>query len=750
MSAELPALEPEKAARLTDLARAVKAAVRAVTLYPDEHPAIATTLGRLVELTSANSLLEPLRIGVMGDNLLLDGAAASRTDSSIVELATLLHGHLVAELTILPGGDIDGWKSFLRLLGQSSETVQADGGIAQACSTTPARHIELREIDFAEVLRERTGSRASLDEVIANCLQGQAVALDEAAARTLLEAALNRDQLADLVATLEATGTDTGHDVTSRVTALIRLLSSAIEVVKHRESDHAESVIQNMATAIGRLSPDMMVGLLAERGKDQGEAATPGIVDAVVSRMPDQAIAGFVARNSLNHNVSIERVAQAFHTLVPDPDERESLLARAHDEAAASPQGTEEGFEQHWEHIAQELMTSYSDDAFVSSAYSQELSDTRTRALDVEQTSDDPPERVKAWHATVTPSELRKLDVALVLDLLRIEQDDERWAGLMTPVVGLVEDLLLVGDFDAAGDLVAALTKETESASTVLRRRVIQGAIEQLIKGPMTRHITANLASVDDARVERAKVTCVALGDKLVRPLTDALVKEPRPRVRDRLTAIVVAFGGSGRREAERLKTSRDPAVRRIAISLLREFGGNDVLRELAVLVGDADSQVQREAVRAILNIGTEDAYRVLQEALTEGTDRSREVIMQSLASTRDGRAAPLLSYIVGNIDPRGSSGSVYLRAVEALGALRDPEGVPALTGALYRGEWWAPRRTASLRAAAAAALARVDSPEAIAALAEAVRRGPRGVRAAARAHLRSNRSQHDTDSSGP
>ena len=56
-----------------------------------------------------------------------------------------------------------------------------------------------------------------------------------------------------------------------------------------------------------------------------------------------------------------------------------------------------------------------------------------------------------------------------------------------------------------------------------------------------------------------------------------------------------------------------------------------------------------------------------------------------------------------------------------------------ALKLALYRGEWWAPRRTAALRAAAAAALARVGTPEALAVLEDAGQSGPRGVRAAAR-----------------
>ena len=62
---------------------------------------------------------------------------------------------------------------------------------------------------------------------------------------------------------------------------------------------------------------------------------------------------------------------------------------------------------------------------------------------------------------------------------------------------------------------------------------------------------------------------------------------------------------------------------------------------------------------------------------------------------------------------------------------------MPALKEALHRGEWWAPGRTPLLRTAAAAALARIGTPEAVAVLEEAARvrparRPPRGSHAAA------------------
>ena len=115
---------------------------------------------------------------------------------------------------------------------------------------------------------------------------------------------------------------------------------------------------------------------------------------------------------------------------------------------------------------------------------------------------------------------------------------------------------------------------------------------------------------------------------------------------------------------------------------------------------------------------------------------------MQSLGVVRDERATPLFTYILRHIDHRGPMAAVYLRAIEALGAQRDPEGVAPLKEALYKGEWWAPRRTGLLRSAAAAALARIGTPEAEAVLNEAVASHIRGVRNVARRQMASARSR--------
>ena len=214
----------------------------------------------------------------------------------------------------------------------------------------------------------------------------------------------------------------------------------------------------------------------------------------------------------------------------------------------------------------------------------------------------------------------------------------------------------------------------------------------------MMRHLTTHLATMDDPQFERVKTMCTSLGEVLVRAIAETISTDISERVRDRLTSVLIAFGPAGRRQVERLKSSQNPAVRRTALFLLRELGGQEALPELTELLSDRSPQIQREAFRAILSLGSERAFEVLQRALTGGSVESRVAIMKTLTAVRDERAAPMLGYILAHVDHKGPLRPLYLSAIETLGALKDPQGISGLKEALYRGEWWAPRRTAHLR----------------------------------------------------
>jgi hypothetical protein len=732
-------LGPEDTARLTELARACKAAARAVILYPADHPAIAATLGRIASLTAPPSLAAPLAIRVLPEGLMLDERMPARPDQAITELAELLHTHWIGELVIHPGGTTDAWRDFLLLLGRAPDAVRLDGGITRLWTTMGGRHVEVHEIDYREVLRERAGGDTSdWAAIVESCLEGRSVRLDGRAAEQLLAMALgSSEQLAALLASVDSAARREGG-VGSSADAVLRLMKALASLASSQSADQADLVLRNTAEALSRLSPDLMAELLRRRMSMADADAT--IVHELVSRMSDAALAHFVAANVSGDRTATVRLAEVFQTLVRDDARRDRVLSAAHDEAAHLPLGAQPDFESLWSDVTS-MLISYNDSQWVRQDYDRELAMSRTQAVEVERVSDDPPERVAAWLGSVSTSAVRQLNLTVLVDLLEIERDDEDWNALMDPAVARVERLLDLGDATSASRLVNVVAGQAQTEGSGPRTVAAGRALDELVSGSMMRHIVSHLSTMNDDEFAAVQAIVNAVGATVVRPLAEALAAEARTRPRERLTALLLGFGATGRQAVERLRDSPNAAVRRTAIYLLREFGGSDALPDLTRLLDDTELHVQREAVIAILTIGTDEAYGVLRQALTTGTARTRDVIMGAIGSVRDGSATPLVIDLLEHLGYRGGLQTVYLQAIESAGELRDPIAVPALKDALFRSDWWAPVRTAAIRTAAARAIGRIGGADAIAVLEDASTNGSRGVRAAARAGLEGMRA---------
>jgi HEAT repeat protein len=295
---------------------------------------------------------------------------------------------------------------------------------------------------------------------------------------------------------------------------------------------------------------------------------------------------------------------------------------------------------------------------------------------------------------------------------------------------------MLLGEVSEAEQLTAAIVRDAGGEGREGLSGAAAAATEKLAGGPLVRHIVLYLRKAEERDAEPLNRLCHAVGPRIARPLAEALAVEEHNRAILRLRELLLGFGAAGRQSVEQLKTSSNPAVRRMAIDLLRVFGGREALPELASMLDDADPQVQREAIRAIVQIATNEAYAVLEHALVVSS-KSRDTVLQELIGLRDDKAIPLLCYVLRRTAPRGTLVAVHTQIIEALGALSaHQDSTRTLRTVLYRGEWWAPFRTASLRRAAAASLRRIGSPDTIDVLEEASKGGSRGVRQAARAHL--------------
>jgi len=729
-----PMSAPESAA-LADFARSCKAAARSVSLYPATHPAIQGALDRIVSASRRLTQAGNVTIAVLPDALVIDGRAPVRPDPSIGELADLLHDRLIGELRIESDADATDWRTLLLLLSRTAEELRADGGIAKLWGASGQSHFDIREIDYAEVLRERGGGdSAAWERIVEFCLQGDnSAVVDERTLEAVISALDNPEHFNELLQAVQA-ASDGGPSIGARAAALLGLIRKAIDRLRERNELDESAVLQTVADSAGLMTAEMMLSLLRE-AREQTANGEPPLAAAIVARIGDGAVASFVAGSIVAEHGATERLALAFETLVPDNDRKERLLDLAKDTVAESPLGSEANFDSLWQDAASLLM-SYSDKNFVSDEYGRELSGARTQAIEVERVSDDPPERIQAWHASVSDEAVRRLDLALIQDLLRIESDPAGWQAIAALAGDEIERRTLLGDILPAQMLLNTLVAERGDEGRTPLRPAAESVLNKLAAGQIVRHIVFHLRKADDAAVEAFNRLCHTIGPAVVRPLAIALAAEENNRAIRRLRELLLAFGAAGRQSVEQLKHSPNPAVRRMAIDLLRVFGGSEALPELASMLDDADPQVQRESIRAIVQIGTDEAFAVLQQALVGGS-ASRDTILQQLIGLRDDKAVPLLCYVLNHTSPRGKMTHVHAQIVEALGNLTaHPESTRTLREILYRGEWWAPLRTAALRQAAASALRQIGRPETLAILEDAVTRGSRGVRAAARRHL--------------
>lgn len=727
-----PALSAEAAARLTDFARACKAAARAVSLYPGGHPSIATSLARLAQMTATLTETGPYRLQVAHHQLLVDGRAAPRPDPAVPELAALLQRHLIGALTINTGADAASWRSLLLLLARPPDEARRDGGIRHLWTTAGGPSLEIQEIDYAEVLREKQGEAAALDAIIAAALAGRQLDLDESGMRLLLDIVQDQPRLEAMMATLQAACASPGSGgATAEAAAFLNLVRQLTEWLTRHDPPRLTQTLDQMGQAAGRLSAEAMLNLLADRAHPEEASSRPDPAGAVLERMTDQSVATFVAGSVIKEHGATDRLAQAFQALVPDVERQRQLLALAEQEAAPSEIGGD-GFAELWQRV-EGMLTSYSDESFVSERYARELSGAQDRAVEVERISDDPPERIGAWLSTVADAALRSLDHQLLIDLLAIEQEPARWRDIAETVAAHAEDLVRVGYFDQAWQLADAIV--AQGAVDPARRGHAAAALDRFGRGTMMKHVSAHLRSADDASYSRFAALCHAIGPAVIPALAEVLSSEQDARSRRRLRDILVGFGAKGRESVQRLMHAPNWEVRRTAAFLLREFGGAEGLKELVPLLADNEPLVQREAVQALVMNGSEAASRMLLEAVMAASGRTKETLRNAVTAMRDERATPLWCYLVRHLDRRREP-ALYQSAVEALGTTGGPEAVGALKHALHEGDWRAPLSTRRTRAAAAQALRRIGTPAALDVLKDASSAGPRGARSAARAHL--------------
>jgi len=721
-------LTPELAALVTAFARTGRAAARAIALYPPEHPAVASTLSQVIAAAQQASTVGELRMGILPDAITVDGRRPARVDPAVAELAALLHAHQVGRLTIQPQSDADEWRQFLSLLALPPEQARLRGGLAAIWAREGQRRITVQQIDYAALLRQGiSGERVTWDAIVAGCLEGDADVADDWMLDLVLDIVNHPSDVGRLVSAVESR---THHAGGRGPIVIAGLLQAVAQFVAQSQSDHLEPLLVALAEATTHLPLSTLAPMVGRRPT----ARRPKLGQFVASlarRMTDASIAERVAAEVRDGHGASPLLAEALVGLAPDVNRRATILALARQvlDQAPGAGGATSDAQAHIEH----LLTDHDDAPFVSETYATELARVADRAVDLDRDTTDPPARQRAWTDSVSDDRLRQLDAHLLVDLMQLKRDVSTWRELAALAVARINALVAAGDFDAAAFVVEAIRLQHEGHPTLDIRAAAANMFGDVLNPGLMRHVASHLDTSDASAIGAAKRFCHALGPEVVPLLAEVLSREERARPHQHLIAILSAFGAAGRQAVERLMQSSNSAVRRTAVLLLREFGGQEALPELESLLNDREPHVQREATRAIALLGIEAAFDTLTRALSEGTEQARAAITGVLWTLPAEDTAPLLAHIVAKAPLGRSMRAVHERAMQRLSIVGGREAIDAIRTMLHRGSSFTPFQTAAMRRLAAGTLAKIGTPDALDALRGAAVGGSWGARSAAR-----------------
>jgi len=508
--------------------------------------------------------------------------------------------------------------------------------------------------------------------------------------------------------------------------------------VEATQRDRLDQAMSAIAEAAGRL-PVQTLQPIVRAGRDGSRGELARLVKDLAAHMTDGTLASMIATEIRGGRGTSRQLGDAFCGLAPDPDRRSAILTLARTKLA--PEGApasapiEPALSQAWRESSDTLLA-YSDEAFVSDSYNDELQHLASRAVDLDQDATDAPDVVASWRGTVNDACVRNLDAELIADLLQLQPDAASWRTMADLAMSRVNVLLVMGDFASAAFLVEAVRQHAIGHDDPAIRTAADEVIGGILHPTMMRHVASHLDTSDATILAAARRLCEALGTGIVDPLAEVLSREERARPRRNLIALLIGFGAAGRQAVERLRQSPNAAVRRTAVLLLREFGGHDALAELEAMLNDSEPHVQREATLAIAMLGIDQAYEALGRAVRRGSTRTKNAIMGVIWTLPDDDAQPVLAYLLQHAPLEGDLWSLHDRAIQRLASIGGHRSTLALAAVLERRVWWAPFKTAALHKLALTALARVDLPDAWRVIEVTGDRGPRGLRSTARALL--------------
>lgn len=720
-------LSPELARGVLQMARALLIATRNWSLYPPEHPTVAQSVARLAEAVRTSSLGAIFSLGITPDTLLVEGAPADPTQVGIADAAVMLHDRDLLQITFVGDPPEAALHAFLRVLTLDPAERRNRGGPARIWQTEGDPSIVLEQIDYAKVLARNEGDTpepARRDDlwraIIMSIAGGQKPVFDERAQQRLLQIAASPLDISDMATAVMAPKCtlDGSPMITSQAAMVLAAFRHLTSVVSVSSPERLSEVMGNIATAAVQLDPHVMMQVMQAEDDPGGGVA---VVSGIAAAFDDSKVAQLLATALALDGHASDRLATIFNTIAPDEDRKRRVLTLTRHLVSETDFGRATQFQTLWTSM-EELLISYNDKPFVSEAYRSSLDGVGGRAEKM-AVVDLPPE-LPDWMESLGQASVRKLSVTMLIDLLTIERDATRAGEIADDMVALSEDLLMSGSYDDAKAVTGALA--ARAGSKAVGRDAARRALDQLGESLAMRETAGLLGDIEDAGWTTVAEIFRTVGASTVEALKPVIMVEAETIASTRAVELISGFGAAAVGRLASLVADERWFVQAAGATLLGRTRSPSAVPLLQPLLRKSDARVARIAIAALGGIDDPSAARAIHTVLRSATGPMRRAVIDALVADRDPRVVPMLVRIVDESRVLGKDHDVVLETLAAFGRVGSDRGIPTIVNVIGKRGWFGRRKLRALKTAGVEALARIDTPAAATALAEAKQTGDR------------------------
>ena len=275
--------------------------------------------------------------------------------------------------------------------------------------------------------------------------------------------------------------------------------------------------------------------------------------------------------------------------------------------------------------------------------------------------------------------------------------------------------------------LTLALREASDRADPAVRAGA-RGALDRLSQSDGIRESVAVMSDLADDEFKTLWTIRTQVGPNIVDLLRGALQSEGESIKRRRASEIIVNFGAPA---IPRLAPIVDDAkwfTQRNVADVLGRIASPEAIPLLQALLRKADARVIGTVIGALGGIEDPAAARAIQTVLRTASGDARKAVVSALVAERHPRVVPMLVRILDESDPVKDHATV-IDTINALGLVGSDPVIPPIVTVMGKRSWLARAKMRAVKEASVAALLKLGSAAALAALDHAGKRGDRQLR---------------------